>query len=442
MFQRVFYVLFLCGVANGVFAQKNVISGQVQDVHGNPMPGVTIHISNETQLLLLETNTDTMGCFYAELGEKTPFKSLQIQPKYQPAVLANHINTLDMIRMSRHIVGISPFEKNYQSLAADVNQSQTVTTADVMQLRDWLLGKKPDSLHRQMYEHFAPNNWQFTEATTNDDLNHHDGDKRAIVRVKRADLPRHDLAWVGFTSGDVAPAAPAQRPAAELEWPVLAVEKNTPVVTVPVVYRGAQPAMGLQCGWSFDPAVWELVAPSLGDVAGITEAHFGLEQQQAGKITFCWLAFEGETFPAQPGETLFYLTFRARQPSSPKTSPLQLDASVLPDGIWGTDETEYTISPATRPPEPNTATLPAPVTVRQLPTRTTLTFDCDRAGKVRVVLSNGWGHQITMRDVPVQAGSQEIPLDELQHQAPGVYSWWIKLPNGKMHNGRLVRSDE
>ncbi len=439
MFQRVLFVIFLCGIANGALAQKNVLSGQVQDAHGAPLSGVTIQIFTETQLLLQTVNTDTLGCFYAEINEKTPFKTLQLQPKYQPAVLANHINTLDMIRMGRHILGISPFEKNYQTLAADVNESQTVTTADVMQLRNWLLGKKPDSLHRRMYEHFAPNTWQFTEATTTN-FTHHDGDKRAIIQVKRAELPRHDLAWVGFTSGDVAPAAPVQRSAAVLEWPVLAVEKNTPIVTLPVVYRGEQPAMGLQCGLSFDPAVWELVAPSLGEVAGVTEAHFGVDQQQAGKITFCWLAFEGETFPVQPGEILFYLTFRARQPDLPKISPLQLDATVLPDGVWGTDQKEYTISHATKPPEPPTT--PAPVTVLQLPTRTTLTFHCDRAGKARVVLSNGWGHQISMRDVPVQAGSREIALDELQQQAPGVYSWWIKLPNGKMHSGRVVRSDE
>jgi hypothetical protein len=441
MFQRIFFTFWVFYTLHPALAQKNVVSGEVQNAHGNPMPNVTIFITNETQLPLLTVITDSLGYFYAEINEKTPFKTLQLQPHYEPATAANHVNTLDLIYMSRHIRSTVPFEQRYQIRAADVNHNQTVTTADMMQLRDWLLGKQPDSLHRQSYEYFAPNSWLFLEPTT-DNTREYDGDKSDIIRIKRSALPRHHLSWVGFTSGDVAPAAPAQRPAAALEWPLLAVEKNNPMVTIPVVYRGAQPAAGLQFGLSFDPNSWELIGPSLGDVAGINGANFGLDRQSSGKMTFCWLAFDGESLPAQPGETLFYLTFRARQPHTPQISPLQLDTTLLYDGLWGTDDTEYGIIYTSSSTPPSTAPPSIPVTVQQSPTRITLTFDSDRAGKVRVVLSDAWGNQLSLRDVPVTIGPREIVLTELQQQTPGIYSWWIKLPNGKMYNGSVVKSEE
>lgn len=441
MVKHLIYIIpfLVFSATHGLLAQRNIVAGQVQDVHGSPMSGVTIRVFTDKEVLVQEVKTDSLGCFYAAIPKDTPFKSLLLRSSYAPAVTANYINTLDLIRLNHHILGIAPLEHPYHTLAADVNGSQSITTFDVIQLRNWLLGKTPDSLHQTAYEHFAPNTWQFVDTTTLNDIRVGGAGDQHTIQIKRSELPQYHLVLVGFTSGNVASSvASDRRPAAVLEWPVLSAEKANPTITVPVVYRGPHPATGMQFGLSFDTMAWRLVGPSLGDVTGVTEDNFGLDQQNQGKIRFCWVVFEGESSSAQPGETLFYLTFSAKHPLRSNHAGLQLDITLLPGGIWTADATEYEITPVTAAFEPIMSSTESLVTLKRTPTSNALIFNSDRVGKIRVVVSDGWGRQISFRDIPVQAGLQEVILDDLSQQNPGLYSWWIKLPNGKMQRGNVV----
>jgi len=52
----------------------------------------------------------------------------------------NGISTLDMILILKQIVGLEPFDSPYKFIAADVNKSGTVTTADIVAIRRVILG--------------------------------------------------------------------------------------------------------------------------------------------------------------------------------------------------------------------------------------------------------------------------------------------------------------
>ena len=67
------------------------------------------------------------------------------------------VTTLDMIMILRNIVQITPFTSPYQHIAADVNNSSSVTTADIVAIRKVILG---------IEDHF-PNNtsWRFVDAS-------------------------------------------------------------------------------------------------------------------------------------------------------------------------------------------------------------------------------------------------------------------------------------
>ena len=66
------------------------------------------------------------------------------------------VTTLDMIMILRNIVQITPFTSPYQHIAADVNNSSSVTTADIVAIRRVILG----------IEEEFPNNtaWRFIDA--------------------------------------------------------------------------------------------------------------------------------------------------------------------------------------------------------------------------------------------------------------------------------------
>ncbi len=69
---------------------------------------------------------------------------------------SNGISVADMILIQKHILGLSPLNSPYKILAADVNNSQNVTGADIIQIRKLLLG---------YYDEFPQNtSWRFIDS--------------------------------------------------------------------------------------------------------------------------------------------------------------------------------------------------------------------------------------------------------------------------------------
>ena len=70
--------------------------------------------------------------------------------------VTNGVSTLDLILIQRHILGISTFENPYQYIAADINNSQSLTSTDLLVLRKVILG---------IYEEFPDNtSWRAFDA--------------------------------------------------------------------------------------------------------------------------------------------------------------------------------------------------------------------------------------------------------------------------------------
>jgi hypothetical protein len=65
------------------------------------------------------------------------------------------VNTLDLLKIQRHILGIKSLDSPYKMIAADINNSQNITAGDLIQLRKLILG---------VHDHFPENNsWRFVE---------------------------------------------------------------------------------------------------------------------------------------------------------------------------------------------------------------------------------------------------------------------------------------
>ena len=49
------------------------------------------------------------------------------------------MSTFDLVLISKHILGINTFDSPYKHIAADVNQSGSITAFDLVQLRQLIL---------------------------------------------------------------------------------------------------------------------------------------------------------------------------------------------------------------------------------------------------------------------------------------------------------------
>ncbi len=99
--------------------------------------------------------TNTNG--YYSINKDIPYGPLAtIRPVLELDPL-NGVNIWDLILISRHILGLTPLVSPYKLISADANQSGTVTTFDIVELRKLILGTYTK----------LPNNssWRFVDKT-------------------------------------------------------------------------------------------------------------------------------------------------------------------------------------------------------------------------------------------------------------------------------------
>ena len=79
----------------------------------------------------------TGGC--AELSSLPPTTAFTLSAQ-KDVFLLNGVTTYDLVLISKHILGIQPFDAGWKMSAADANRSGSVTTFDIVELRKLILG--------------------------------------------------------------------------------------------------------------------------------------------------------------------------------------------------------------------------------------------------------------------------------------------------------------
>jgi len=84
-------------------------------------------------------NADNSG--YYEFPTAIPFSgNITLTPNSDNLNALNGVTTYDLVLISKHILGILPFNSPYNMIAADANKSGSITTFDVVELRKLILG--------------------------------------------------------------------------------------------------------------------------------------------------------------------------------------------------------------------------------------------------------------------------------------------------------------
>jgi large repetitive protein len=111
------------------------ISGLITTLDAEPLAGVNVQISG--QQANQSQNSGATGKFnFAKLQLGGDFT---LTPQYDKAHL-NGVSTFDLVQIQKHILGTKLLTDPYQIIAADVNNSRTITTIDLIQVRKLVLG--------------------------------------------------------------------------------------------------------------------------------------------------------------------------------------------------------------------------------------------------------------------------------------------------------------
>jgi hypothetical protein len=350
----------------------------------------------------------------------------------------NGVTTYDLVQISKHILGLEFLPSYYSMIAADANKSGTITTFDIVEFRKLILG---------IYS-VLPNNtsWRFVDklyvfpAPPNNPIG--GNIPNAIVATS---LPATDANFIGVKVGDVNSSATAsictvcdaQRPARgqySIREPRRAGLRSGQVYTLPVKAAGEVPIMAWQSALRFDPQVLELIGPSSGDAAGLTESNFNLLQAGEGIVRVSWFAqpdaLEEETI--HPEQTLFHLSFRVKQDLPENMPLLRIDDELMPNLAWTQEGAEYALQTEVsqsrdeeQPLEPSTL-----VTCRPNPSAGEVVFDIaalPQARRAQLQILDSFGRRVWQQQLSDNTESRQIKVPEAAQWPAGVYHWELRF---------------
>ncbi len=225
----------------------------------------------------------------------------------------NGVTTLDIVIISKHILGIQELDNPYRLIAADVNRSTSITTIDLVQIRRLILG---------LDEEFTQNtSWRFVDTSHEFAVptNPWSAAFPEISNYNNVTAGIADADFVAVKVGDVngTSVANAWQPAQERTfrgdlqfWMNQTDLKAGETYEIPVYASNLDEVQGYQATLEFDRQSVEiaLIEPGL-----ISEANFGWRFAEQGLVTTSWNWPNGR-IPADLNgdEVLFTLVLNAK----------------------------------------------------------------------------------------------------------------------------------
>lgn len=224
------------------------------------------------------------------------------------ASVQENVSTFDLIVMQQHILGVTPFDSPYKYIAADVNNSGTITTLDQISIRKVILGissQYPVGSWRYI-PHYALSNNAFNTDFHNNPFtavwNHPNGQQYPYLAGQggKSYLDALDLnmlstdifyentwSFRGVKSGNVDLRDDDNLSSGPTEFlydPHSTISAGTEF-SVEVVTSGAQEDIyGYQFAALFDESALEVVGFDKGDLASYTPENFSTSSSEAGGV--------------------------------------------------------------------------------------------------------------------------------------------------------------
>ncbi|MCB9080177.1 MAG: carboxypeptidase regulatory-like domain-containing protein [Lewinellaceae bacterium] len=170
-----------------------IVAGNVYTENGKPIPAASVQLVSNSGFALTSV-TDELGHYN--------FEGVPFGESYEVNVLKSGksidgLSTLDLIRVQKHILNIDQLDSPYQMLAADVNNSGTISTLDLIIIRKVILGLQVDFDKVPI--------WQFLPAGQSlvDMANPFAGIIASAFQLNTFTKDILDFDFIGFKSGDV-----------------------------------------------------------------------------------------------------------------------------------------------------------------------------------------------------------------------------------------------
>ncbi len=291
-------------------ALRVAVSGQVLTEQSIEIVGVEVSLDDAARTEI----TDDLGLYAFEDMPLGGSYSVKPEMDYRDG---EGVNTIDLIRIQRHILGLDRLDSPYKLIAADINNSGTIDGVDLVELRKFILG---------LYTEFPQNDsWRFVSKefvfpdNTNPWLTPFD-ESYAIRNLSENMF----LDFIGVKIGDVDNSALGVQGDASENYSITI--SNQPILTGEIgelIVSSENDIIGLQGTLEFDPAKFEVltIQHTNGDD---NDSEFYLDKQDDGWMSMSHIVEESVEKKAE----LFTIRILAKQDISTNEHLLELTSRV------------------------------------------------------------------------------------------------------------------
>ena len=223
----------------------------------------------------------------------------------------NGVNTLDLIYIGMHILGMDELDSPYQLIAADVNNNGAITAADMVEIRKLILHiitefSNNDSWRFVDEDYVFPNPSNPFASTFPEVYN--------INGITLNQIANFIAMKIGDVDGSAAPNeltdGDTRNVEGELTFQVDDLKFETgKIYTVDFKANNFTKVLGYQFSLNFDATNLEFVDVTAGDLHGISADNFGYQLLDRGVLTSSWNNREGVSISDE--SVLFSLSFKA-----------------------------------------------------------------------------------------------------------------------------------
>ncbi len=244
--------------------------------------------------------------------------ALPVQENYEIVATRNDqplngITTYDLVLLGQHLLEINTLDSPYQLIAADVNNSGSVTALDMIALRRMILVIDTAFPNNESWrfidaEYLFPNmdnpfSSTFPESHTINGLN---SDMiKDFIAVKTGDLNQSAVPN-NLNEGDVR----EDRPSWILEMQDEPVYQGE-FYEIPITVKENGDLNGFQYTLAFDPELVDVKSIEAGSLKGMNDNNFGIHAINEGWLTTSW--HQPNPMKISKGDTLFTIKFTAKE---------------------------------------------------------------------------------------------------------------------------------
>ncbi|HMO38962.1 MAG TPA: HYR domain-containing protein [Saprospiraceae bacterium] len=420
-----------------------MVAGGIQTERGDFVENVQVHVNSNAYRVV----TGQSGFFefpYLPLGgDYTVLPERNDNPR-------NGVSTIDILLISRHLLGIQRFDSPYKMIAADVDRSGDITILDLLRLRRLVLGIDNEFPNSTKSWRFIPADFEFPPAQNPlkipipelYNINDFDGNMMNVdfTAVKIGDV---DLSARANSLNN--PESRATRPV----LPLLTEDRSMrsgETTTITLRPDAAHDLLGYQFALHFDADLLEFVNLDMGDLPNMNDANFGLHLLDEGIITTSWNT-NGEQ-AAKAGAPLFHLTLRARADLR-LSEALRLNERYLPDEAYDSHEQTLAVQLVFAEPVPQTppGTLPVEESFElyqnapnPFATQTVVPFRLPETTYARLTIFDASGRVVYTREEQFPQGYNEVLINRSEVRAEGMLYYRLETL-GRQETKKMILLD-